>query len=83
MPYYVLQKLYYCLVYPYLTYGIELFGGVSQYSIDKLIKTSEKKKKKKKKKLIVAQKRAVRAINYNDHTSRYFAKSEILKFEDL
>ena len=44
---------------------------MSRYSIDKLI---------------VAQKIAIRAINglgYNDHTIQYFAKNEILKFEDL
>lgn len=66
-----LYVLYCCLVQPYLTYGIEIWGNTYKSSLLPLFKL---------------QKRAIRIIHkvgYLDHTNRLFASSELLKLPDL
>ena len=66
-----LLTLYYSLIYPYLDYGISLWGSTSQTN---------------KHKVFVMQKKAVRIISgakYNDHTNPLFTKLKILKLEDI
>ncbi len=66
-----LRTLYYSMVYPYMNYGITLWGSThSTYT----------------KKLEVMQKKAVRIVGgskYNDHTSPIFKQLEILKMKDM
>jgi hypothetical protein len=66
-----LNTLYYSLVYPYLTYGIILWGATYQVHLSKLI---------------IMQKKIIRAIagaKYNAHTSPIFKLSRLLKLEDI
>jgi len=66
-----MKILYSLLIIPYLIYCIEVWGNTYQKNI---------------KALSVLQKRAIRIIhkvNYREHTSKLFAKSRILKIEDL
>jgi hypothetical protein len=66
-----LLTLYYSLIYPYLDYGISLWGSTCQTN---------------KRKVFVMQKKAVRIISgakYNDHTDPLFTKLKILKLEDI
>ncbi len=63
--------LYYSLIYPYIDYGISLWGSTRATYINK-IKT--------------LQKRAIRIImgsNYNAHMTSLFAKLKILRVEDV
>lgn len=66
-----LLTLYYSLVYPYITYGLTLWGGTHKAYT---------------KKIFILQKKAIRVINkakYNDHTHRLFKDLKVLKLPDL
>lgn len=66
-----LLTLYYSLVYPYLDYGITLWGSTCQTYLNKII---------------VMQKRAVRIISgstYNCHSDPLFKRLNILKLNDI
>jgi hypothetical protein len=66
-----IRTLYFTMVYPYLTYGIPLWG--STYDTHK-------------KKLVLMQKRMIRIIEgakYNEHTNPLFCKTGILKMDDI
>ena len=66
-----LLKLYYSLVYPYLTYCILVWGGSFISHLHPLI---------------VLQKKIVRVIHgkdFNSHTDPLFKESNILKFQDI
>lgn len=66
-----MKILYSSLIVPYFIYCIEVWGNTYQINI---------------KPLSILQKRAIRIIhkvNYREHTSKLFAKSRILKLEDL
>jgi hypothetical protein len=66
-----LRTLYYSIVYPYLTYGITLWGSTFESQL---------------KKIKVMQKKVVRTIYgapYNAHTEPIFKQLKIVKFEDL
>ena len=63
--------LYYSLIYPYLDYGISLWGSTHTNYINKIT---------------ILQKKAIRIISnaqYNDHTNPLFKKHEILKLSDI
>ena len=66
-----LRILYFSLVHPYLLYGISIWGNTYM---------------KYTRKLVILQKKAIRAMNkasYNESSSPLFAKSRVLKFQDL
>ncbi len=66
-----LMTLYYSLIYPYIDYGISLWGSSHSSYINKLV---------------TIQKRAVRIIKrvkYNEHTSPIFKDLNILKIKDI
>ena len=66
-----LHNLYYTFVYPYLIYGVEIWGNACNAYIDPLIKL---------------QKKCLRIItfsNYLAHTEPLFQKLEILNFKKL
>ena len=66
-----LHNLYYTFVYPYLTYGVEIWGNACNVYLDPLIKL---------------QKRCLRIItfsNYLEYTESLFQKLEILNFKKL
>ena len=66
-----LHNLYYTFVYPYLIYGVEIWGNACNVYIDPLIKL---------------QKRCLRIItffNYLEHTEPLFQTLEILNFKKL
>ena len=70
MPHSALLILYYTLVHPYLTYGIEAWYATYTNNTNKLF---------------IMQKKSIRAINqlpYNEHTNAYFKQNRILKLED-
>lgn len=65
------RTLYFTLVYPYLNYGIILWGATYKCHTNKVVKM---------------QKRAVRNIcnaRYNDHSDPLFLSQNILKFENI
>ena len=67
----ILTQLYYTLIFPFLTYGVVVWGNT--YS--SLLKP-----------LITSQKKAVRIMSYSnfrEHSSPLFKKLNILKFPDL
>ena len=67
----LMKILYYSMVYPYLTYGIALWGSTFQCHIHKLK---------------VLQKKAIRCIcgaKYNAHSDPIFKQLSILKFDDI
>lgn len=67
----ILVKLYYALVYPYLTYCNIIWGGASACHLNKIM---------------LLQKRAVRIItgsNYLEHSTQLFLKLRILKIVDI
>jgi hypothetical protein len=71
VPQNILKQLYYCLIYPYLTYGILVWGNAYENSI---------------KNVVILQKKVIRIINfseYNSHTSELFKKLELMKFKDI
>ena len=62
---------YYSFIYPYLTYGVIVWGDTFSTLINKLI---------------VQHKRTIRVLAelpYNDHTSQSFHDLELLKFNDI
>ena len=66
-----LHNLYYTFVYPYLIYGVEIWGNACNAYIDPLMKL---------------QKKCLRIItfsNYLEHTEPLFQKLEILNFKKL
>lgn len=66
-----LSTLYNCFLYPYITYGIEVWGNAYECTI---------------KPIIMLQKRAVRIIvsaNYRAHTAPIFKSLEILPLKDV
>ena len=66
-----LITLYYTLVYPYLTYGINLWGAACDTHLNKLI---------------IMQKKLVRSIafaKYDAHTEPLFKKLGLLKLHDI
>ena len=71
LPHEQLKVLYYSLVVPHISYGIEAWYGASQCASERIF---------------VLQKKAIRNTNnlqYNDHTHFYFKNNEILKIDDL
>ena len=71
LPQDILRTLYFTLIHPHITYGIEVWYGSSD-SI--------------KNKVQVLQKKSVRAMSslpFNSHTHQYFKDNFILKLEDL
>ena len=63
--------LYYSLIYPYLDYGISLWGSTHTNYINRIT---------------ILQKKAIRIISnaqHNDHTNPLFKKHEILKLSDI
>ena len=66
-----LRALYFSMIYPYISYGIPIWG--STYSVHK-------------RKLVVMQKRAVRTIAgapYNETTNPLFHQLHLLKLDDI
>ena len=66
-----MMTLYYSLFYPYIDYGITLWGASYTQHINKL-QTSQKK--------------AIRLITrskYNDHTDPLFRSTKMLKMKDM
>lgn len=66
-----LRNLYYTFVYPYLIYGVEIWGNAREVHLDPLIKT---------------QKKIVRVItfsSYLEHTAPLFEYLNILSFKKL
>ncbi len=67
----ILLQLYYCLIYPFLTYGIVVWGNTYESSL---------------KPLVLLQKRVVRVItflSYDEHTSPLFKNLGLLKLLDI
>ena len=67
----VLTQLYNSLIYPYLTYGIIIWGNTYKSTLYPIV---------------TLQKKAVRIItfsNFNEHSSPLFYRLKILKFVDL
>ena len=67
----ILTTLYYSMVYPFLIYGISLWGATFKTHLKKLFRT---------------QKKVVRAIvgaTYNAHTNNIFYDLRILKLDDI
>ena len=67
----ILTTLYYSMVYPFLIYGISLWGATFKTHLTKLFRT---------------QKKVVRAIvgaTYNAHTNNIFYDLRILKLDDI
>jgi hypothetical protein len=63
--------LYNALIYPYLIYGVLLWGSTYQVHLNKIV---------------VMQKRAVRSIvraPFNSHTDNIFSRLNLLKFTDI
>ena len=66
-----LLTLYYCLIYPHLTYCIVIWGTASLWGLNKLI---------------ILQKRTIRVINkenYLSHTNQLFKKLNLLKLPEI
>jgi hypothetical protein len=66
-----LRTLYFSMIYPYLSYGIQIWG--SAYKVHK-------------KSLIISQKKSIRTISiakYNAHTDPLFRNLSILKLDDI
>ena len=71
LPIDILKTLYYSLVMPHFTYGIEVWFGAPETVSERIT---------------IIQKKMVRALNslpYNFHTSPYFKKMNLLKVKDL
>ena len=67
----IMKTLYYSMVYPYLIYGITLWGATYKSGVNKLI---------------VMQKEVIRAVvsaKYNAHTDDLFNELGILKLDDV
>jgi hypothetical protein len=66
-----MRWFYFAIIYPYLSYGITIWGSAYKKQLNKLI---------------VIQKRAVRIIagnKYNEHTNPIFREFHILKLNDI
>ena len=71
LPQPVLLNLYYSLVFPYLSYAIEIWHSAPRYLTHQIF---------------VLQKKAIRAVHllpYNAETNNYFKISNLLKLEEL
>ena len=71
VPHQVLKSLYYSFIFPYLSYGVIIWGGTYDVHL---------------KPLITLQKRSLRIINkkpYREHTNPLFIQNNILKLHDL
>ena len=67
----ILKQLYYAFLYPYLTYGLVVWGNTCHTNIYPII---------------ILQKRAIRIMihsKFDGHTSALFKSLNILKFTDL
>ena len=67
----ILHKLYYSLIYPFLTYGLSIWGNTYNSTL---------------RPLITLQKRAIRTITFSkpdEHSEPLFKELEILKLTDL
>lgn len=67
----VLIQLYYSIIFPYLTYGVTVWGHTYESNL---------------KPLVILQKKAIRIINFSgfrEHTSPLFKQLNILKFADI
>ena len=67
VPQNILKQLYYCLIYPNLTYGILVWGNAYENSI---------------KNVVILQMKVIRIIHfseYNSHTSELFKNLELEK----
>ena len=70
-PFDTLKSVYYALFYPFLTYGITVWGATHKNFLHPVS---------------VCQKKAVRAMTFNDplaHTSPIFSELQLLKLEDI
>ena len=70
-PHQVLKALYYSFIFPYLSYGVIVWGGTYDVHL---------------KPLVVLQKRAIRIINkqpYLAHTNPLFIHNNFLKLQDI
>ena len=70
-PHKILKSIYYSSIYPYLSYGIIIWGGTYNTHLNPLV---------------ILQKRAIRLINkqpYLAHTNSLFLQNEILKLSDI
>ena len=66
-----LKSVYYALFYPFLTYGITVWGATHEKFLHPVS---------------VCQKKAIRAMTFNDplaHTSPIFSELQLLKLEDI
>ena len=71
VPNHTLLRLYYSLIYPYLTYCIMIWGGSNHCHLNQLI---------------LLQKRAVRVVSgagYLEHTGPLFRRLNLLKIKDI
>ena len=67
----ILIQIYYSLIYPYLTYGVIIWGNTYWCNI---------------KPLYIMQKKAIPIVNFlshQEHTSSYFKKDNFLKLADI
>ena len=67
----ILVQLYYSLIYPFLTYGLIIWGNTYKTTLEPLI---------------ILQKKVIRIMNfsnYNDHTSPLFTYLNIMKLPDV
>ena len=67
----ILRQLYYSIIYPFLTYGLSIWGNTYSSTL---------------KPLITLQKRAIRIITFSkpdEHSEPLFKELEILKLTDL
>lgn len=67
----VLVKVYYSLIFPFLTYGVIIWGNTYKTSIEPLV---------------ILQKKAIRIMTFSEyfaHTSTLFKQYNILKFHDI
>ena len=71
LPLRVLKSLYYALIFPYITYSIEVWYGAPKYLKDEIK---------------ILQKRVIRCMNflpYNEHTALYLGRMNMLTVEHL
>ena len=67
----ILTQVYYSIIFPYLTYGVLIWGNTYKTNLNPLI---------------VLQKKAIRIITFSDfhaHTSPIFKELNLLKFPDI
>ena len=71
IPDYIMLHLYNSLIFPYLMYAVEIWGGTSACYINKVLKVQK------------AAVRSMRNLPYNTHTSDHFKQLCILKLPDI